>query len=68
MRVVVRPLVVLGIQYFKRQYENASSQMDKIMVNSEHVQRRLHYYLGLTFEMVYPPIVAEGGATRNYCG
>lgn len=50
-----QPLLKGLIRYIKPRYEAAASKMDKIMVNSENVRKRLKTHLGLDSQIIYPP-------------
>ena len=50
-----QPLLKGLIRYMKPRYEAAVSKMDKIMVNSENVRKRLQTYLGVDSQVIYPP-------------
>lgn len=50
-----QPLLKGLIRYMTPRYEAAVSKMDRIMVNSENVRKRLKTYLGLDSQVIYPP-------------
>jgi len=54
-----QPLLKRLIWYMKPRYEAAVAKMDKIMVNSENVRKRLKTYLGLDSQIIYPPCETE---------
>jgi glycosyltransferase involved in cell wall biosynthesis len=56
---VLRPVLQAFIDYLQPRYETAVAQMDKIVTNSENVQRRIQKYLGKTASVVYPPCDTE---------
>ncbi len=56
---VLRPALQAFIDYLQPRYETAVAQMDKIVTNSENVQRRIQKYLGKTARVVYPPCDTE---------
>jgi len=51
-----RPLYRLLAARYRRRYETAARAMDAIAANSETVRRRIHDFLGLPAEVVYPPV------------
>lgn len=50
-----RPALMALIRYLRPRYERAFKRMDRILVNSENVRRRVRYYLGYDSTVVYPP-------------
>lgn len=50
-----RPALAALIRYLRPRYEQAVSYMDRIVVNSRNVQRRVAHYLGRESTVVYPP-------------
>ncbi|MEJ8293831.1 glycosyltransferase [Delftia tsuruhatensis] len=58
---LLRPLYALFMWWFRGRYEAAIRRMDKILVNSENVRKRLKIYTGLDSEVLYPPV-----ATHNF--
>lgn len=57
--VVLRPLYALFVRWFRKRYEAAIGRMDRILVNSENVRRRLKHYTGLEAEVIYPPVATQ---------
>ncbi|MCU7837325.1 MAG: glycosyltransferase [gamma proteobacterium symbiont of Taylorina sp.] len=51
-----RPLLKMLSVYVKYHYEQALTQMDIIIANSENVRGRIKYYLGKDSIVIYPPI------------
>lgn len=56
---LLRPIYALFIWWFRRQYEAAVGRMDRILVNSENVKRRLKLHTGFDSEVVYPPVATQ---------
>lgn len=55
----LRPFYAIFVRWFRKQYEAAIGQMDRIFVNSENVRARLQRYTGLDAEVVYPPVATQ---------
>jgi len=51
----LRPALQAFINYLQPRYENAITQMDTLIANSENVRRRIQYYLNQEAIVVYPP-------------
>jgi glycosyltransferase involved in cell wall biosynthesis len=56
---LLRPIYALFIWWFRRQYEVAVGKMDKILVNSENVRRRLKLHTGFDSDVLYPPVATQ---------
>ena len=55
LQVWQRPLFLALIRYLRPRYEAAVACMDRIIVNSENVRRRVQRHLGCSSTVVYPP-------------
>lgn len=55
----LRGLYAVGMTGFRYLYARAIGRMDVLLVNSENVQRRLQRYLGLTAQVLYPPVATD---------
>ena len=51
-----KPLLTSLSNYVKPLYENAVRSMDLIIANSRNVQSRIHEYLGMESQVIYPPV------------
>jgi len=51
----LRPALQAFINYLQPRYENAITQMDTLIANSENVRRRIQYYLNQEAIVIYPP-------------
>ncbi len=54
-----RPALAALIRHLRPRYEQAVSYMDRIVVNSRNVQRRVERYLGCESMVVHPPCDVE---------
>lgn len=54
-----RPALAALVRYLRPRYEEAVSFMDRIVVNSRNVQRRVGQYLGRESMVVHPPCDVE---------
>jgi len=50
-----QPLLEVLAWYMRYRYEAAVAKMDRILVNSENVRKRLKTYLGRDAQVIYPP-------------
>ena len=57
--VCLRPGLLAFIKWFQPRYETAMKKMNLILTNSRNVSVRIHKYLGLEAEVVYPPCEVE---------
>ncbi len=57
--LALRPLLQAFIRYLRPRYEQAARRMDRLLVNSANVQRRLRDCLGLEADIVHPPCELE---------
>lgn len=55
LQVWQRPLFLALIRYLQPRYEVGVARMDRIVVNSENVRRRVQRYLGRSSTVIYPP-------------
>ncbi|BDX07680.1 glycosyltransferase [Planctobacterium marinum] len=51
-----RPALKMLIDWFRPKYEQSLERMDVILCNSKNVQQRLHKFLNVEAEVVYPPV------------
>lgn len=54
-----RPALAVLVAYLRPRYEEAVARMDRIVVNSRNVQRRVEQYLGYESIVVHPPCDVE---------
>jgi glycosyltransferase involved in cell wall biosynthesis len=47
------------VSHYRRAYEQAVSQMDIVVANSENIRQRIKKYLGLDSQVIYPPVHVE---------
>lgn len=53
---LLRPLVSVAFSLYRWRYVQALRQMDMLISNSAHVQRRLHTLTGLASKVIHPPV------------
>lgn len=53
---IKRILFQIIVPFLRKRYINNLSKVDKIVVNSKHVQERLKSFTGFDSEVVYPPV------------
>ncbi len=51
-----RPLLALLRHWLQPRYEAAVRSMDVVLANSRNVQKRLQHYLGISSQVIYPPV------------
>jgi len=57
--VVLRPLFLKLLGFFRKQYEQSLLSMDTIYANSLNVQKKLENLLGIKSQIIYPPVDLE---------